>query len=477
MTSRQSFFFDAAACSGCKACQVACKDRHGLEVGRLWRRVSEVTGGGWEKNGAAWRNNIFAYHLSISCNHCDRPICLEGCPARAITRREDGIVLINPGHCLGCGYCSWVCPYSAPQYQPDRGVMTKCNLCAEDLDAGCQPACVAACPVRALDAGPIADLAGRYELNEEPAHTPPLPRAHLTEPSLLMAPHADAHRSSEPDVVLTPRPARGLREISLVVFTLLSQMAAGLALAGGGIRLWLGPQSAPVDAILWPLISSLIALAMGFSTLHLGQPRNAARSLMNLRTSWLSREILLASVFLGCALLAWWGLWPDWFSTAVGWLTVPLALAYLWGMGGVYRQRTVPVWNQLRTPAAFLVSALALGGLGLNAVVWSFARMEADVTSKASIGILLLSVGLVGLPWRLWQMYQTDKSNPPAWPNFLGSVGNALGLGLLALLLTKPELMTGPLPVLMSWGLLLLVGADQVVQRRRYYGGYERLGV
>ena len=446
-------------------------------MGRLWRRVSEVTGGQWEKKGAAWQNNVFAYHLSISCNHCEKPICLEGCPAQAITRREDGIVLINPEHCLGCGYCSWVCPYSAPQYQPDLGVMTKCTLCSDDLDAGLQPACVSACPVRALDAGPLSDLAIRHELNETPAHTPPLPKTNLTEPSLLIALHADALRSSEPDVVLTPTPARGLREISLVVFTLLSQMAAGLALVGGGMRLWLGSQIAPVDNFLWPLISILMVLAMGFSTLHLGQPRNAIRSLTNLRTSWLSREILLSSIFLGCALLAWLGLLPEWLSATFGWLTVPLAAGYLWGMGGVYRQRTVPVWNQMRTPVAFLVSALALGGLGLNGVVWSITRLEADVTRSASIGILLLSVILVGVPWRMWQMRKTTRTEQHARPSVLGFLGNALGLGLLALLLGQPEMLTGHLPVWMSWGLLLLVGADQVVQRRRYYGGYERLGV
>ncbi len=124
MSRRQSFYFDAAACSGCKACQVACKDRHGLEVGRLWRRVSEVTGGSWQQEGSVWHNTIFAYHLSTFCNHCEKAICLEGCPSQAISRRDDGIVLINPEHCLGCGYCSWVCPYSVPQYQPDRGVMT-----------------------------------------------------------------------------------------------------------------------------------------------------------------------------------------------------------------------------------------------------------------------------------------------------------------------------------------------------------------
>ena len=190
---RMTFFFDAAACSGCKACQVACKDRHGLEVGRLWRRVSEVAGGGWEPDGAAWRSTVFAYHLSMSCNHCDRPICLEGCPARAITRRDDGVVLIEPDHCLGCGYCSWVCPYGAPQYRADQGVMSKCSFCAEDLDAGLEPACVAACPVRALDAGDAADLTARHGPADGAEGLVPLPNAGLTEPALHLVPLVVLH--------------------------------------------------------------------------------------------------------------------------------------------------------------------------------------------------------------------------------------------------------------------------------------------
>ncbi len=76
-------------------------------------------------------------------------------------------------------------------------------------------------------------------------------------------------------------------------------MAAGLALVGSGLRVWLGLESAHVDAVLWPLTTMLMVVAMGFSTLHLGQPRNAQRALMNLSSSWLSREIILASAFSG----------------------------------------------------------------------------------------------------------------------------------------------------------------------------------
>ncbi len=360
MSGKMSFWFDASACSGCKACQIACKDRHGVEAGRLWRRVSEVSGGGWKQEGAAWRHDVFAYHLSISCNHCENAICLEGCPTRAISRREDGVVLIDQDVCVGCGYCSWVCPYSSPQYDAATGVMSKCTLCHEDLDLGLEPACVGACPVRALDAGPADELAAKHGAPPGAAEIPPLPAAHLTEPSLQLAPHAQAGRSGEPEVELTPRPPRGLREWSLVAFTLLSQMAAGVVLFAAGFRAFGQTQ----DPVLMPLAAALMLVALAVSGMHLGRPRRAVRSLSNWRTSWLSREILLALTFFGAILLAW---RPGWL--AAQWASAPAAIAYLTGMAGVYRQRTVPVWNTWRTPAAFFLAAFELGILGSSVLL------------------------------------------------------------------------------------------------------------
>ena len=309
---------------------------------------------------------MFAYHLSLSCNHCERPICLEGCPARAITRRQDGVVLIEPDHCLGCGYCSWTCPYSAPQLHAREGVMTKCTFCAEDLDLGLAPACVAACPVRALDAGDPAELAARHGSTDRAAGLAPLPPADLTEPALHLAPHVDGDRAREPDVALTPRPPRGLREWSLVVFTLLAQTAAGLALFAGALRWWRG---STLDPVLLPLMAGLLATAMIVSTLHLGRPERALRSFLNLRSSWLSREILLAILFLATTVAAWWPQSPPWLA----WLTIPTALAFLGGMARVYMQRTVPVWNRARTPLLFALTALLLGGLTANALLWTLA--------------------------------------------------------------------------------------------------------
>jgi anaerobic dimethyl sulfoxide reductase subunit B (iron-sulfur subunit) len=96
-----AFTFDARSCSGCKACQEACKDKNQLPVGVLWRRVIEVSGGEWIAAGNSWESSVFAYHLSLACNHCTHPKCAGVCPTDAYTVRPDGIVLIDPSRCMG----------------------------------------------------------------------------------------------------------------------------------------------------------------------------------------------------------------------------------------------------------------------------------------------------------------------------------------------------------------------------------------
>ncbi len=186
---RLAFYFDSSACSGCKACQAACKDKNNLEVGILWRRVYEVTGGGWKRRGAAWESSVFAYNVSLACNHCERPICKEVCPAGAYRARDDGVVVIDQDKCMGCKYCSWACPYGAPQYDAQAGCMSKCNFCFDLLDQNRPPACVAACPLRALDFGDRDALEARYGKDQLVF---PLPEKDLTAPSWLLTPHRQA---------------------------------------------------------------------------------------------------------------------------------------------------------------------------------------------------------------------------------------------------------------------------------------------
>lgn len=197
---RLAFYFDSRNCSGCKTCQVACKDKNDLALGNLWRRVYEVSGGDWEQQGKAWVPHIYAYNISLSCNHCEDPICMKNCPSKAIWKREDGIVTIDQELCLGCKYCSWVCPYGAPQFNEEKGVMGKCDLCADYVDQGKNPSCVDSCPTRSLDFGDYELLIEKYG---DKAAVYPLPNPEITQPSLVINPHKDAHMASEinPEVV------------------------------------------------------------------------------------------------------------------------------------------------------------------------------------------------------------------------------------------------------------------------------------
>ena len=186
---RPTFYFDSDACSGCKTCQIACKDKNNLDIGVNWRKVYEITGGSWEKDGDAWRSNVIAYNISMACNHCEDPVCLNSCPAKAITKAENGVVKIDQEKCMGCKYCSWTCPYSALQYDSINGVMTKCDMCEEYIMEGRKPSCVDACPTRALDFGEYDELVQKYG---EVSHLHPLPDQDITRPSILINPHKNA---------------------------------------------------------------------------------------------------------------------------------------------------------------------------------------------------------------------------------------------------------------------------------------------
>ncbi|MFC5369574.1 DMSO/selenate family reductase complex B subunit [Arcanobacterium bovis] len=183
------FFFDQEICTGCKACQIACKDKHDLPVGVNWRRVVEYTGGSWQRSGNTFAPSVFTYYTSVSCNHCENPVCMQVCPTTAMTQREDGTVYVDQDKCVGCRYCEWACPYSAPQFNAETGHMSKCDLCYDYRSTGQDPACVEACPSRALDWGPIKDLRKKYGETNAVA---PLPDPSITNPHLVIKPHRDA---------------------------------------------------------------------------------------------------------------------------------------------------------------------------------------------------------------------------------------------------------------------------------------------
>ncbi|UCD85656.1 MAG: 4Fe-4S dicluster domain-containing protein [Deltaproteobacteria bacterium] len=160
------FYFDQSRCTGCFTCCVACKDWHDISAGPIrWVRVDTIEEGKFP--------DPFVAHIFSPCYQCEDPSCLKACPADAIVKRkEDGIVTVNQEECLGedsCGApCKDACPYGSPQFGDEESPrMQKCDLCREQWQEGKKPICVEACPMRALDAGPLSELKKKYgELKE-----------------------------------------------------------------------------------------------------------------------------------------------------------------------------------------------------------------------------------------------------------------------------------------------------------------------
>ena len=179
-----AFYFDNTRCTGCRTCEMACIDYKDLTVGRRFRRVIDYEGGTTRSDGSAVVSDAYAYHVSIACNHCANPACMKVCPTGAMHKDKLGLVSVHIERCIGCGYCTIACPYHAPSIDPDLQQSSKCNGCAERVEAGQAPVCVEACPLRALEFGDEGELLQAHP--ECSSDILPLPDSSYTSPHLLV---------------------------------------------------------------------------------------------------------------------------------------------------------------------------------------------------------------------------------------------------------------------------------------------------
>jgi Fe-S-cluster-containing dehydrogenase component/DMSO reductase anchor subunit len=284
---KPAFVFTPDLCTGCEACRVACGNENASGRDTGWRQITTFNPG---RHPA-----LPTRHLSLACNHCDHPSCASACPARAFRRDEaTGALLLDEEKCIGCRYCSWVCPYDAPRFDAARGVMTKCTFCEHRLADGPLPACAAACPTGALGAGERPPAPGEPSFHGLGAFG--------LAPALVVRPprRAAPPEGLLPDDDATPPsfPPRGrtvtvASERGLLLFTL--AMPALAAWFAGGLRI---PERAPS---LVPFLGVAL-LAFSVSRSHLGRPLGAWRALLGVSTSWLSREVASAGAFVLLAL-------------------------------------------------------------------------------------------------------------------------------------------------------------------------------
>jgi Fe-S-cluster-containing dehydrogenase component len=135
------FTIDTGRCIGCHACSVSCKDRAGLPDNYDLLRVERVEFGSFPK--------VEMFYRVSHCFHCESPACFEACRFDAISKNEDGYVILDENKCTGCGLCVDACPFEAIIKIPSKKVM-KCDGCYDEVAIGLDPTCVRACLTRAL---------------------------------------------------------------------------------------------------------------------------------------------------------------------------------------------------------------------------------------------------------------------------------------------------------------------------------------
>ncbi len=409
--AQKGFQLDLNLCTGCGACAVACAIENELPWGTSWRWI--------ETFNPDRIPGLPLHHLSLACNHCADAPCIQHCPALAYTKDPTtGAVLLNQDHCIGCKYCTWACPYDAPRYEADQGVVSKCTFCHERQLEGHSPACVSQCPTGALRFGDVEALVGSPEVTGFPdteaapaMRFVPLRTDTAPEPAPWDVPADVPTRRSASKTTLAS-------EWPLVVFTLLCAGLVGTMVTPTGRGM-----------ISLPVFLAVAGLAGVASTLHLGRKLRAWRAILNVRRSWLSREVVLFSGFIGVSA---WHLsdiaTPSWTGSAAA----VVGMALLYAMDRVYsvtRTRGLALHSaRVLLTGVFVAGLVAgltplwVGAAALKATQYLYRKLGASVRPPLRPALAALRVvgGLV-MPGCL--LLAAPGWAPAAWALFvLGEV-------------------------------------------------------
>jgi formate dehydrogenase iron-sulfur subunit len=385
-------------CVGCNCCVVACNEQNNNPAGVNWRRVGEIEGGTYP--------HAKKHHLSMGCNHCLDPSCLIGCPTEAYVKLDDGIVKHQAEECIGCRYCTWNCAYGVPQFNSERKIVTKCDMCHSRLKDGQEPACVAACPESAIQIEKVNINEWRQDHGD--ANAPHVPESSISLSTTRITLPRDlpetVHRANRHKI--HPEEPHA----SLILMTTLTQLATG-----GFLSLWMVDVLSQFLGFLRPLQNFLAfgasgmlvvtGVALSAAIFHLGRPIYAYKALRMWKRSWLSREVLLFGLFskLGAGyaglLLANYFLGfplPGIVRFGLGGLVSALGLAGVYASAKIYLVPARPAWNTIRTPLRFFLTGFVLGPLFALVVyaayvLWHVPESRVVAYQGPAIAFLILS--------------------------------------------------------------------------------------
>ncbi len=349
-----AFEVDMDLCTGCKACVTGCHNLNGLDDTEVWRTVGLLHGG---TSAAPVQQTV-----TTACHHCLDPACMNGCPVKAYEKDPvTGIVKHLDDQCIGCQYCVFMCPYDAPKFNKERGIVRKCDMCSDRLEHAEAPACVQSCPNEAIRIA-LVQRDEVVQATEANTFLPGAPTPDDTLPTTIYKTTRVFPRNMLPANFYSVSPEHA--HLPLVVMLTLTQLAVGAFLVDMILGRVLGTMATHGLGFTNALFALALALgAMGASSLHLGRPQYAFRAVLGLRTSWMSREILALGLF-AFAGLAYAG------CVAIGlsdWAPRAAALAAASGVAGVvcsvmvYAATRRAHWRGSLTGLKFGLTTLVLG--------------------------------------------------------------------------------------------------------------------
>ncbi len=457
-----AFEVDLDACSGCKACVVACHTLNGLDEQETWRKVGLLN--------STTATLPIVQHVTTACHHCVDPGCLKGCPVLAYEKDPStGIVRHLDDQCFGCKYCLMMCPYEVPQYNASLGIVRKCDMCAGRLGQGEAPACVQACPNQAIKISLVnVDAIRSYNATDVIGNrllsTAPLDR--LTQPTTQFVSKRISNTRlpnelvSRESVAIEVQPGHE----PLVVMLVLTQASVGVwCVLAATLILEFWPASSVIAA-------SVAATLLGFvgvqaALLHLGRPWLAFRSILGWRRSWLSREAIAFGLYLGAA-----------FSATASCLfnglhfLAPLTSVAAAALGCIavfcsvmiYVATRRELWSPTRTLLEFAATTM---GLGLAIASLFTIGMPAAVMLIG--GAVVCTIAYIPK----WMDWRAASKEDLAWHDFSGRSGRMMRNELRNIVCAAVAciVLAGCLAVAMPIAAVIALVASQLIARWLYF--------